>query len=504
LPREILIESVGGETRIALLEDDQLSEAYIERPGSKRLTGDIYKGRVNKVLPGMQSAFVDIGLERDAFLYVEDLLGPGEALGDIEGIDPEPTPATAPPENTARAPIEQLLTVGQDLIVQITREPMARKGARITTQTALAGRFLVYLPGVEHVGVSRRIEDVIERERLKSTIVGILSELALKGGGIVRTAGEARTIEEFRADARYLAGQWEEIARLAGARPAPAVLHREPGVVARVLRDVFHTDVARVIVDSPDVFGEVVETVGRMQSDLVSRIRLHAGTTSLFGEHGIQRQLDRALRPRVWLKSGGSIVINQTEALVAIDVNTGKYVGKRRLEETILRTNLEAVEEIVRQVRLRDAAGIIVIDFIDMEELASRTQVLEALRHELGKDRSRSRVLQISEFGLVEITRQRTKRSLERLLCRPCPSCYGSGRLKSLETIYYEVLRAARICLAGAAGSAVRVRVHPEVAAYLEEEREALSGSLGLAGAARVAIEADETLGRERYEVAPA
>jgi ribonuclease G len=501
LRKEILIESVGGETRIALLEDGLLSEAYIERPGSHRLTGGIYKGRVSKVLPGMQSAFVDIGLERDGFLYVEDLLRPAEDLGDLEGLEPDPTPGGDRRAPTARESIERLVSVGQDLIVQIVREPIARKGARITTQTALAGRFLVYLPGAEHVGVSRRIEDAAERERLKSVMIELLSELGMSGGGIVRTAGEARTREDFLADARCLADQWDDIARMAEDRSAPAVLYREPGVVARALRDVFHTDVEHVIVDGLDTFNEAVEAMERMQPELGFRIRLHAGTTPLFGEHDVQRQLDRALRPRVWLKSGGSIVINQTEALVAIDVNTGKYVGKRRLEETILRTNLEAVEEIVRQVRLRDVAGIIVIDFIDMEEPDSRTRVVEVLQRELRKDRSRSRVLQISDFGLVEITRQRTKASLERLLCRPCPSCYGSGHLKSRETIYYEILREARIRLAAEAASALRLRIHPEVAVFLEEEREALAQALGLAGVERIAISGDETLGYERFEV---
>ncbi len=494
---EILIESVGGEIRVVLLEDGHVTEAYIERPDSRRMTGDIYKGRVSNVLPGIESAFVDIGLERHAFLYVEDLTSPTAVPEDDSGAGG----IVAPPSRAPRAAIESLLEVGQELIVQVARDPIAQKGARITTQAALAGRFLVYLPSVEHVGVSRRIEDEPERERLRSLVTEVIRDLGLTGGCIVRTAGEGQSEDGFRSDASDLASLWAEIERGAETQPAPALLYREPDAVARVLRDIFRSDIDRVTVDGPRVYHEAIATMGRMQEDLVARMHLHEGRTSLFRERGIQKQLNRALKPRVWLKSGGSIVINQTEALVAIDVNTGKYVGKRRLEETILKTNLEAVEEVVRQVRLRDLAGIIVIDFIDMGERESRTRVLDALQRELRRDRARSRVLQISEFGLVEITRQRTKPSLERLLCHPCPSCGGSGRLKSPRTIYFEILREARDALAFAAAAAVRVRAHPRMAAYLEGEREALSRDLGLSGAERVSVEGDGDLGSDDYEV---
>ena len=501
LRREILIDGDGGETRIVLLEDDRLCEAYIERPGARRLTGDIYKGRVINVLPGIQSAFVDIGLERHAFLYVEDLRHPIEALE--EGAALAPLREAHSKARPALGSIEESLAVGSDQIVQVAREPVAQKGARITMQTALAGRFLVYLPGVEHVGVSRRIEDDEERERLRSTVSAILAELGVGGGWIVRTAGEGQTAVEFRGDIRALASQWEAIKRKAADHQAPALLHREPGSVERVLRDIFRADIDRVTVDGAALHRDTIETMRRLQQDLVGRIHGHDGPSPLFRERGIQRQLDRALRPRVWLKSGGSIIINQTEALVAIDVNTGKYVGRRRLEETILRTNLEAVEEIVRQVRLRDLAGIIVIDFIDMEETESRDQLLAELHRELRRDRARSRVLQISDFGLVEITRQRTKPSLERMLCRPCPSCSGSGRVKSPETIYFEVLREARQVLAAASATSLRVRAHSRTVPNLEDERARLAGDLGLAGEDRVRIEIDDELGNERFEVSP-
>ncbi|MEE9291714.1 MAG: Rne/Rng family ribonuclease [Acidobacteriota bacterium] len=497
--REILIDGDGGETRVVLLEDDRLCEAFIERPGVRRLSGDIYKGRVNNVLPGMQSAFVDLGLERHAFLHFEDLQRPIEALEEDAGPAPEQEPHSK--TRPSRGSIEESLAVGNDLIVQVAREPIAQKGARITTQVALAGRFLVYLPGVEHVGVSRRIEGDEKREKLRSTVSTILTELGVEGGTIVRTAGEGQTPDEFRGDLRALASQWEAILRSAAERPAPALLHREPGSVERVLRDIFRADIDRVTVDGAALHRNTVETMRGIQQNLVDRIHVHDGPSSLFGDRGVQRQLDRALRPRVWLKSGGSIVINQTEALVAVDVNTGKYVGKRRLEETILRTNLEAVEEIVCQVRLRDLAGIIVIDFIDMEEKESRDQLLAALHRELRRDRARSRVLQISDFGLVEITRQRTKPSLERMLCSPCPSCFGSGRVKTDETIYFEVLREARQVIAVAAVTSLRVRAHGRMVPNLVEERVRLAGDLGLAGEDCVRIEIDDELGNERFEV---
>ncbi|MCZ6695993.1 MAG: Rne/Rng family ribonuclease [Acidobacteria bacterium] len=499
--REILIDGDDGEIRIVLLEDDQLCEAYFERPGARRLTGDIYKGRVNNVLPGIQSAFVDIGLKRHAFLYVEDLQHPTEALQ--EGAALAPPGEAHSGARSSRGSIEESLAVGSDQIVQVVREPVAQKGARITMQTALAGRSLVYLPGVQHVGVSRRIEDDEERERLRSTLTTILVELGIRGGCIVRTAGEGQTADEFRGDIRALASQWEGILRKAADHPAPALLHREPGSVERVLRDIFRADIDRVIVDGAALHRDTVETMRRMQQDLVDRIHRHDGSSPLFRERGVQRQLDRALGPRVWLKSGGSIVINQTEALVAIDVNTGKYVGRHRPEETILRTNLEAVEAIVRQVRLRDLAGIIVIDFVDMEETESRDQLLTELHRELRRDRARCRVLQISDFGLVEITRQRTKPSLERMLSRPCPSCSGSGRVKSPETIYFEVLREARQVLAAASATSLCVRAHGRTVPPLVEERARLARALGLAGEDRVRIEIDDELGGERFEVSP-
>jgi ribonuclease G len=518
--RDILIDSATAETRVAVLENEQLAELFVERPSGGGLVGGICKGRVNTILPGMQSAFVDIGLERDAFLYVEDVALPGaaddlvplsadtgapSAGGEVPpagpppggretGIGEAPGPAPAPAD---RPRIEDLLKEGREILVQVARDPMPHKGARITCHLSLPGRFLVYLPGLGHVGVSRRIADPAERERLRAVVEVVLRELGAEGGCIVRTAGAGLGVEEFRADARDLLALWRRIRGRAASTAAPAVLHREPGLVPRVLRDLFGDHVQSVVVDGEAAHRETVDWVRRTHPEMVSRIRLWDGAAPLFAAHGLEAQIERTLRARVWLRSGGSIVIHPTEALVAIDVNTGKYVGHRHPEETILKTNLEAAAEIVRQVRLRDLGGIIVIDFIDMERPESRARVAAALEEELRKDRARSRMLQISEFGLVEITRQRSKPSLESVLCVPCARCHGSGRIKSPETLYFEVLRAIR-ALAPRAGSTVRVRAHPEVADFLAAGEEGMR----LAGrGCRVRVWPDPALPHDRFAV---
>ncbi len=504
MAREILIEGAALETRVAILEDDALAELLIERPSSRGLAGNIYKGRVSNVLPGMHAAFVDIGATRDAFLYVEDAGGGGDAerFEEAAAADEDllERSAEVPPPPPAR--IEQLLQEGQEVVVQVSKDAVAQKGPRLTTRVSLPGRFLVYLPGIPHIGVSRKIDDPAERDRLKGLVRDLARDLPVSGGFIVRTVGEAASSGALVADARYLAGVWDEVRRRAATLPAPALLHQEVGAVAQVLRDVLDDDVQQVLVEGEAIYREAVEFVARMQPVLLPKIRRYRGRAPIFEERGVQSELDRALRPRVWLESGGSIVIHQTEALVAVDVNTGKYVGKRRLEETILRTNLEAAAEIVRQIRLRDLGGIIVIDFIDMEEQASKDEVLGLLQAEMRRDRSRSRVLQISEFGLVEITRQRTKRSLERVLCRPCPICSGSGRLKSPETLLHEILRDVRKLAPMREGTRVVARVHPEVDAFLSGEGAPLLAALATPPWPRLEIQPDAGLRHEQFTLA--
>jgi ribonuclease G len=498
--QDICIDRVPGETRVALVEDGVLSEIVIERAEARGITGNIYLGRVRNILPGMQAAFLDLGLERDGFLYVEDAGDPRAARrADPAGVTATGEDAGAPTP-MPRERIEDLVKEGQEVVVQVAKDPVARKGPRITTHVTLPGRFLVFVPGTEHVGVSRRIEDAEERERLRTAVAGVASGLAAPGGFIVRTAAAGLRAEDLGRDAQTLLDTWEAIGRRRRGAAAPTLLHQEAGAVERALRDMLRAGAEEIVVDSEELLEEVRALAGAPSPSPVPPVRRHEGELPLFETRGLQLHLERALRPRVWLKSGGHIVLEQTEALVAIDVNTGKYVGREGLEETILRTNLEAVREIVRQIRLRDLGGIIVVDFIDMTRAEDRTEVLRALEQELRKDRARSRMLQISEFGLVEITRQRSRPSLERALCAPCATCGGSGRLLSVDSVRIEILRETRR-RSGRVGTAVLVaRVHPEIAAALAPDAEALAEAAGLERG-RLAFVADPDLRPDQWSL---
>jgi len=397
--------------------------------------------------------------------------------------------------------IGELLKPGQEVIVQITKEPLGKKGARITSHIALPGRFLVYMPTFDHIGISRKIASHERRARLRR-LVETLRE-GQPGGFIVRTAAETASDEDLRADAEYLIRTWQEIRTRAEQKRAPALLHRDLNLVERTLRDCLTREFTTIWVDSEEQYARVVEFVSRFQPELVNRVRLYTKETPLFEEMGIQQEIEKALRPKVWLKSGGYIVINHTEALVAIDVNTGKFVGRgsTRLEDTIVKTNIEAVKEIVRQIRLRDLGGIIVIDFIDMEERKNREKVLQALEEALRADRAPSKVLPFNEFGLVAITRKRTKQALERVLCQSCPYCSGSGMVKSVTTICYEIDTEARKMAQELETPSLTLRVHPEIAkalktreAHVIEELEKFTGK-------SVVIQSDPTLHWEHYDI---
>jgi ribonuclease G len=498
--QEICIDHVPGETRVALVEDGVLSEIVIERAEARGITGNIYLGRVRNILPGMQAAFLDLGLERDGFLYVEDAGGPhpsrrAEPAGEAPAADEPAAPPPAP-----RHRIEELVKEGQEILVQVAKDPVARKGPRITTHITLPGRLLVFLPGVEHVGVSRRIEDADERERLRAEVLALAAALGAPGGFIVRTAAAGLAAADLEPDARALIETWDGIGRRRDGAGAPRLLHQEAGAVERALRDMLRAGVEEVVVDSDQLLEEVLGLVGGPGQQPAPAVRRHVGELPLFETRGLQLHLDRALRPRVWLKSGGHVVLEQTEALVAIDVNTGKYVGRAGLEETILRTNLEAVKEIVRQIRLRDLGGIIVVDFIDMASAADRSEVLQALELEIRKDRARSRMLQISEFGLVEITRQRSRPSLERALCSVCETCGGSGRVRSIETLRLDILREARRRRRPAGEERLAVRVHPDVAASLGGAIDALAATIGL-GPGRLVVVADPEMHFDQWSL---
>jgi len=666
--KEMIVNSTSLETKVAILEDDQLAELYIERNRSRGILGNIYKGRVTKVLPGMQSAFVQIGLEKDAFLYVSDFVedteeyekvfGEAEAKAesalaetetqerpirrererrpekprwrerrerseagrsvpapapaeetpvqverwkldqdaarvfenrpDLAGLFepaaiPEPIrlspvpaadlqgrpileqvdapaeipraemnrPAAEPPETSLlesatlgdggngvlpfsmeeggggsfnarrrgsgarrkryaaarhthkpeRQSIDDMLREGQEILVQVAKEPIAKKGARVTSHIALPGRYLVYMPTVDHVGVSRKIGSEAERLRLRDVILKHRDRFM--GGVIVRTAAEEHSEEDLTSDLNYLVRVWEDIRSRAEKVSAPRLIHSELGLVQRLLRDQFSFEFASIRVDDEDEYQNIVEFVDKIYPNLIHRVKLYTKDNHIFDEFGITPEIDKLLQPKIWLKSGGYIVINQTEALVSIDINTGKFVGKgNSLEETITRTNIEAVKEIVKQIRLRDLGGIIVIDFIDMDERKNRKRVMEALSLELARDKAPSKILEFNEFGLVAITRKRVKQSLERALCQPCPYCSGSGMVKSVATtcysIYHELekmkesLREHR---------EIMLRVSPDVAKALRDSEAGVLEEMRALLKRDVLVKSDPSLHIEHFNI---
>jgi ribonuclease G len=492
MARDLIVSTSPEETRVALLEDGVVSELFLEREAQRGIVGSVYKGRVTRVLPGMQSAFVDLGLERDAFLHAADVF---EEL-------PENL-LTADEVTTARrAPIEERLSEGQEVVVQVLKEPLGTKGARITSHVSLPGRYVVLMPTVEHVGVSRKITDDTERRRLKATLKEVRQE---RGGGglIARTAGQGKSPESFLRDGAHLSRTWDEVRALASRNAAPMLLYREPTLVERLLRDLLSEEVASVRLDDQGAFERARKLVQALDPELASRVRLHSGPVGIMEEHGVSAELERALRSKVWLPSGGYIVINQTEALVAIDVNTGRFVGKSQLEETLLKANLDAVREIVRQVRLRDLGGIIVVDFIDMEERKSQKDVARTLEQELRKDRSPTKLISVNEFGLVILTRKRVKQSLERLLMQPCPYCSGSGHVKSVSTVCAEIRDEVRKIAADMRGQRLVLRVNPEVARALAGSETSVLRSLSEMVGGDIAVQGDPLLHQEQFDVVP-
>jgi ribonuclease G len=402
--------------------------------------------------------------------------------------------------NNQTVQISEVLKEGQEILVQIAKEPLGTKGARITSHVALPGRYLVYMPTIHHIGVSRKIASEDERLRLRNIILE--NRGPLTGGFIVRTAGQGRSEDEFKADLRFLTTLWNEIKSKFERVKAPAVLHRDVDLTQRILRDILSPDFKRVRVDNEVEYERILDFVSRCQPALLGNVKLYQGDAPIFEEFEIQSEIDKALKPKVWLKSGGFIVINQTEALVAIDVNTGKYVGKtNRLEDTIVKTNIDAVQEIVRQIRLRDLGGIIVIDFIDMDERRNRQKVVQALEEALRRDRAPTNILSINEFGLVALTRKRVKQSLERTLCEPCHSCGGSGWIKSVTTVCYEILSEARKMAAQIEGEVINLRVNPEVARALKSREGVLLSELESLTRKDIVVRSDATVQQERFEI---
>jgi ribonuclease G len=478
MKREILINANPRETRVAIIEDDQLVELLVDRPEARRMVGDIYLGRVEAVLPGIQAAFVDIGTEKSAFLHSSDLVFPdGEGEDDDdEDEDDDDSEAESPRGRRRREkapPIQDVLKRGQNLIVQVSKEPISTKGPRVTAQVSLAGRFLVYMPSADRVGVSRKIGDRETRKRLRGQVEEVLPKNS--GGVIVRTVGEDVTKETLERELTTLISNWKRIKRKTTFVRAPALVHRETSLTRGLMRDVFSTKVEQVTVDSKQVHNETLEYLKGIAPELIDRVKLYDEQVPLFDKANIEQELRDLFKRRCDLPSGGYLIIEPTEALVSIDVNSGRYTGKKDPEKTILKTNLEAAREVARQARLRDLGGIIVCDFIDMETKANRDKVLQELRMHLGRDRARTKAFAVSDLGLIEMTRQRVRQSHLQNMTDACPTCHGTGRVFTAETIARRVERSIRrVGLEGRKDPLV-VRIHPDVAMYvLENEKDLL------------------------------
>jgi len=535
--REILISSGPRETRVAILEDDRLAELMVDRPDRRRIVGDIYLGRVDAVLPGIQAAFVDIGLEKSAFLHASDLLEPDEDEEPSDKDDADDVPdvdeaqeaqgngagasdndgdegrggrrsgrqASEPRQREvssrrALPNIAEILKKGQTLPVQVTKEPISTKGCRVTAQISLPGRFLVYMPYASRVGVSRKIESREQRSRLREIVTRLLPEDA--GGVIVRTVAEGVTEEHFKREIDSLLAQWKKVKRKQFyVRKAPALLQREASLTRGLIRDVFSDKVDGLWVDSREVGHEVEQYLEQVDPELMSRVHFYEEPIPLFDKFGIEAEIKNLFKPRVELATGGSLVIQPTEALVSIDVNTGRYTGKKDPEKTILRTNLEAAREVARQLRLRDLGGIIVCDFIDMESKGNRDKVLQELRTHLGRDRARTKALAVSDLGLVEMTRQRVRSSLWASMTTECPMCHGTGRVFTPEVVTRRMERSLKRVANERRERHICVRVHPEVVLYLKEEEPKLIPALARSTGLEIECRDDPTIHQDEFRL---
>lgn len=479
---ELLVNVTPFETRIARVENGQAEEIYIERERERGLRGNIYSGRVQRVLPGIQAAFVDIGRPRAGFLYAgdiavpEDQAGNDEAERDIEPEDMEEDTETEPPVSPQRQipDISTLLSENQQLTVQVSKDPISSKGPRLTSFVSLAGRYLVYLPNFDHVGIAHRIEDTEERERLLEIGNALKPE---KGGLIIRTVAEGHHRHELEQDMNFLLRLWNDIEnRLHHAAPA-SLVHKELNLYLRVMRDFVDDDVEKIHVDSRDAYERMMSFAKRFMPEMAEHLYYYPGERPIFDVYGVEEEINRALKRRVELKSGGHIVIDQTEALIAIDVNSGSFTSSRTMEETSFKTNLEAVHEIVHQLRLRNLGGIIVVDFIDMQEEENKRRLLEVLEEALTRDHAKTHVVHLSELGLVEMTRKRTRESLERTLMQECPHCDATGHIRSQVTICHQILREVVAEARAYPCDKLMVVAHPDIIdLLLGEESDNISG----------------------------
>ena len=508
--RKLVISETPHETRVALLEDGTIVELFIERGDDSDVTGNIYKGRVQRVLPGIQAAFVDIGLNQAAFIYVDDvvcqqtkefdhLIYPEQDQdSQAEELDQAEEDQASASHFYRQFQIEELITEGQEIVVQVAKSPIGTKGARVTSSISLPGRFLVLMPNSNHVGISRRIEDPIERNRLKNIAHALRSE---SFGYIVRTATEGIREEKISSEMQFLNNLWENIQRKSKSAAVPSLIHQELNISIRAVRDLLLHEAESLIIDSRSGYEEVLSFLDTYMPNLKDNVELYEGSEPIFEAYNLEGDISRALKRKVWLKSGGYIVIEHSEALVAIDVNTGRYVGKHNLEETILKTNLEAVREIAYQIRLRDIGGIIIIDFIDMVKKSNQEKVFNELKEALKKDRSKTHILPISEIGLIQMTRKRNKKPLTRIMCEPCFYCDGEGYLISKQSIcfniYREILREHRNMM----GGGLTLKVNPEIAELLHGEENELISALERGIGKQVEVYANSNFHLEEFDI---
>jgi len=505
MTNELVINARPHETRVALVENGVVVELYINRGSEQELMGNIYLGRVVRVLPGMQAAFVDIGIDKPAFLYVADVYNDARHWeqvmlqeGDEDNNSENESPLRMRQLKNFDINIEGLLQEGQDIMVQVSKEPIGTKGARLTSYITLAGRHLVFMPTIDHIGVSRKIEDEKERTRLRK----IIQELRPSGEGfIVRTVSERAPKEKLKSEMEFLSRLWKTIQKRKETSSVPNLLHKELTIILRAVRDLFTKEIDRLVIDSREEYQAIVEFIENFVPSLKYSVELYEGREPLFDAYGIEMEISRALDKKIWLKSGGYIVIESTEALATIDVNTGSYVGKRNLEETIVKTNLEAVKEIAYQIRLRNIGGLIVIDFIDMDRESDREKVFLALKEALEKDRAKTTVLKMSELGLIEMSRKRTRENISLFLTEACFYCDGRGRLKSSTTICYDIFRDLERETVSDEGGKVYLLVNPEIERVLKEEERYSVMELEKKINRRIIIIAKEDFHFEQYEI---
>lgn len=505
MKRDILINATPRETRVGILEDEQLVELLVDRPDTRRMVGDVFVGRVDAVHPGIQAAFVNIGTEKSAFLHASDLVDPSEADEDPdEAEDESPDEESEKPKRGRRKrvdapPIQDVVKKGQDLIVQVTKESISTKGPRVTAQVSLAGRFLVYMPFASKVGVSRKIGDRAQRQRLREQVQSVLPEKS--GGVIVRTVSEDATPDNFKRELDTLMAQWKRILKKTKHVKAPAVVHRETSLTRGIMRDVLSSKVERVYVDSKQLHNEIGEYLTGVAPELIERVQLYDDSEPLFDKFDIEQEIRDLFKRRCDLPSGGYLIIEPTEALVSVDVNSGRYTGKKDAEATILRTNMEAAREVARQIRLRDVGGIIVCDFIDMELKGNREKVLNELRTHLARDRARTKAFAVSDLGLIEMTRQRVRQSHLQSTTEPCPTCHGTGRIFTPETIVRRLERSLKRVAAQGKRDAMLVKVHPDVAYYLLEQEKDFVKKLEKAAGGKLELRDDPLLRPDEFKL---